>query len=153
MPRSRTGWKRGEKRAAERITEAYLDSALADFSGYIAADELYDGPYCVLSIVDNHRFTRLVYEVLDHNPTEADIVQFFTRFRAALAARGLSLRGVTTDGSPLYPTPIAQVFGTIRHQVCQFHVLAEVNKAVLKAVAKVRRHLKATLPQLGRGRH
>jgi hypothetical protein len=102
--------------------------------------------------VDNHRFTRLLYEVLDHNPTEADITKFFTRFQKILKARRLSLHGVTTDGSALYPTPIAQVFGTVSHQVCQFHVLAEINKAVLKAVAKVRRHLKATVPKFGRGR-
>jgi hypothetical protein len=125
---------------------------LADFSGYIAADELYDGPYCVLSIVDNHRFKRLVYEVLDHNPTQEDITRFFTRFQGALKARGLGLRGITTDGSPLYPSPVASVFGPIRHQVCQFHVIAELNKAVLKAVAKVRRQLKGTLPKMGRGR-
>jgi len=151
-PLSRTGSKRGGKRAADRITEDYLDGVLADFSGYIAADELYDGPYCVLSIVDNHRFTRLIYEVLDHNPTEEDITKFFTRFQEALKSRGLGLKGVTTDGSPLYPKPIAQVFGPIPHQVCQFHVIAELNKAVLKAVAKVRRQLKATLPKIGRGR-
>jgi len=126
--------------------------ALANFSGYIAADELYDGPYCVLSIVDNHHFQRLIYEVLDHNPTEQDITRFFQRFRAALDQRGLSLKGITTDGSPLYPTPIAQVFGPVRHQLCQFHVIAELNKAVLKAVAKVRRQLKANLPKFGQGR-
>jgi hypothetical protein len=125
---------------------------LANFSGYIAADELYDGPYCVLSIVDNHHFQRLIYEVLDHNPTEQDITRFFQRFRAALDQRGLSLKGITTDGSPLYPTPIAQVFGPVRHQLCEFHVIAELNKAVLKAVAKVRRRLKANLPKFGRGR-
>lgn len=152
LPPSKTGWRRGEKRAANRITEEYLDAALADFSGYIAADELYDGPFCILSIVDNHRFKRLIYEVLDHNPTEEDITRFFTRFRDSLQARGLSLQGITTDGSPLYPSPIAQVFPSARHQICEFHVIAELNKAVLKAVAKVRRQLKATLPKLGRGR-
>ena len=125
---------------------------MADFSGYIAADELYDGPYCVLSIVDNRHFQRLIYEVLDHNPTEQDITRFFQRFRAALDQRGLSLKGITTDGSRLYPTPIAQVFGPVRHQLCEFHVIAELNKAVLKAVAKVRRQLKANLPKFGRGR-
>jgi hypothetical protein len=151
-PRSRTGWKRGEKRAADRITQDYLDDALSDFSGYIAADELYDGPYCILSIVDNHRFQRLIYEVLDHNPSEEDITKFFTRFQEALTTRGLSLQGVTTDGSQLYPTPLAQVFGSVPHQVCQFHVIAEINKAVLKAVAKVRRQLKGALPKIARGR-
>jgi hypothetical protein len=125
---------------------------LGNFSGYIAADELYDGPYCVLSIVDNRHFQRLIYEVLDHNPTERDILCFFRRFRAELDKRGLSLHGITTDGSPLYPKPIAEVFGPIRHQVCEFHVIAELNKAVLAAIAKVRRQLKAMLPKLGRGR-
>jgi hypothetical protein len=125
---------------------------LADFSGYIAADELYDGPYCVLSIVDNHRFRRLLYEVLDHDPTAADITRFFQRFHDALQARGLSLRGITTDGSALYPEPIRQVFDAVAHQICEFHVLAELNKAVLHAVAQTRRDLKATLPKLGRGR-
>ena len=125
---------------------------MSDFSGYIAADELYDGPYCILSIVDNHRFKRLVYEVLDHNPTEEDITAFFRRFHEVLTARGLILKGITTDGSPLYPTPMAQVFGPVTHQVCQFHVIAEINKAVLKAVAGTRRQLKATLPKFGRGR-
>ena len=32
---------------------------LAEFSGYTAADELYDGPFCVLSIVDNRTFRRI----------------------------------------------------------------------------------------------
>jgi hypothetical protein len=31
----------------------FLDWALTDFSGYVAADELYDGPFCILSAVDN----------------------------------------------------------------------------------------------------
>jgi hypothetical protein len=126
---------------------------LAKFSGYIAADELYDGPYCILSIVDNHTFTRLIYEVLDHNPDEKDITRFFKRFQGILEAKGLKLNGITTDGSSLYPTPIQTVFGTdIPHQVCQFHVIAEINEAVLRAVAKVRREIKSSLPKLGRGR-
>jgi hypothetical protein len=125
---------------------------MADFSGYIAADELYDGPFCVLLIVDNHTFKRLIYEVLDHDPTHDDIRAFFRRFQKILAARGLTLAGITTDGSQLYPVPIADVFGRILHQICEFHVLAELTKAVLKAVAKVRKSLASTMPMLGRGR-
>jgi hypothetical protein len=129
-----------------------LDWALAGFSGYIAADEVYDGPFCVLSIVDNHTFKRILYEVLDHDPTHEDIRAFFQRFKAALDARGLKLLGITTDGSPLYPAPIIEVFGRIPHQVCEFHVLKELTQAVLHAVAKVRKSLAATRPPLGRGR-
>ncbi len=125
---------------------------LADFSGYIAADELYDGPFCVLSIVDNRTFRRITYEVLDHAPTHADIERFFRRFRSLLKQRDLKLQGITTDGSSLYPEPISKVFGKVRHQVCEFHVLKELTKAVLRAVAKVRKELAATKPKLGRGR-
>lgn len=149
---SRTGWKRGGKRADARITTDYLDQVLADFSGYIAADELYDGPYCVLSIVDNRRFTRLVCEVLDHTPTAEDILRFFRRFQEALAARGLTVQGVTTDGSPLYTETVPAVFGPGKHQICEFHILADLTKAVFKALAQVRRELRATMPKLGRGR-
>jgi len=130
----------------------YLDAVLAEFSGYIAADELYDGPFCVLSIVDNRTFRRITYEVLDHDPTHADIERFFRKFQAALNRRGLVLRGITTDGSALYPEPIVKVFGEVPHQVCEFHVIKELTKAVLRAVAKVRKALAATKPKLGRGR-
>jgi hypothetical protein len=130
----------------------YLDWALDGFSGYIAADELYDGPFCVLSIVDNRAFKRLCYEVLDHPPVHGDIRAFFLRFQGALANRGLTLRGITTDGSELYPQPISEVFGAVEHQVCRFHILAELNKAVLRALAQVRKRLAAQKPKLPRGR-
>ena len=72
--------------------------ALADFSGYLAADELYEGPFCVLSIVDNRTFKRLFFQVLDHAPMQDDVIVFSSRFQHALQARHLSVRGITTDG-------------------------------------------------------
>jgi hypothetical protein len=151
-PPSRTGWRPGGKKAARRITTDYLDWALSDFSGFIAADELYDGPFCILSIVDNRTFRRLAYQVLCRDPTHRDIEAFFRRFHTALSARGLTLQGITTDGSELYPEPIATVFGDVPHQLCTFHVLREITKAVLSAVAKVRKILAAGAPKLPRGR-
>jgi hypothetical protein len=102
--------------------------------------------------VDNHTFKRILYDVLDHDPAHEDIRAFFQRFKTALEARHLTLLGVTTDGSPLYPVPLVEVFGRIPHQVCEFHVLKELTQAVLHAVAKVRKSLAATMPPLGRGR-
>jgi hypothetical protein len=151
-PRSRTGSRPGGKKAARRIPTDYLDWALSDFSGYIAADELYDGPFCILTIVDNRTFKRLAYQVLSHDPTHKDIEAFFRRFQAALETRGLVLKGITTDGSSLYPEPIAAVFGEVPHQLCTFHVLRDVTKAVLSAVAKLRKDLAAGAPKLARGR-
>ena len=131
---------------------SYLDWALNDFSGYIAADELYDGPFCVLSIVDNRTFKRLLYQVLDHDPAHKDITKFFQRFRMALRLRGLALHGVTTDASPLYPGPLREVFGNVPHQICEFHIIKELTKAILRAVAKVREKLAAAKPAAKRGR-
>ena len=142
----------GGKKAARQASAEHLDWASSDFSGYIAADELYDGPFCILSIVDNRTFKRIAYRVLSHAPTHKDVAAFFRRFQRALDDRGLTLRGITTDGSPLYPEPIAQVFGVVPHQICTFHVLRELVKAVLGAVAKVRKELAAAKPKLGRGR-
>ncbi len=65
--------------------------------------------------------------VLDHDPAHGDIQAFFQRFQAALACRRLTLHGLTTDGSELYPQPISEVFGAIEHQVCRFHILAELD--------------------------
>ncbi len=125
---------------------------MRDFSGYVAADELYDGPFCVLSIVDNRQFKRIVYEILDHDPTHDDILAFFRRFKFILDSRSQTLLGITTDGSALYPAPILAVFGHVPHQICEFHVIADLTKAVLRAVAKVRKAIRGRIPSRHRGR-
>ena len=119
-PPSRTGWRLGEKRARERWETDYLAWALADFSGYLAIDELYDGPLCVLSIVDNRTFKCLFYQVLSQDPTQEDMIAFFQRFQAALQARHLSVRGITTDGSPLYPA-------TIRPSLARYRIKSAIS--------------------------
>lgn len=131
---------------------AFLDWALEAFSGYVAVDELYEGPYCVLSAVDNRQFKRIAYEVLDHDPSHDDIVPFLRRLKRALDERELTLNGITTDGSSLYPEPIREVFGEVPHQICTFHVIKELIKGVLSAVAKERQRLAASKPKLKRGR-
>jgi hypothetical protein len=113
---------------------------------------VYDGPYCILSIVDNRTFKRLCYQVLDHNPTHDDIRAFFRKFQAMLEQRNLTLRGITTDASALYPVPIAEIFGKLSHQVCAFHTIAELTKAILRALAQERKKLTAQQPKLPKGR-
>jgi Transposase len=130
----------------------FLDWALADFSGYVAVDELYDGPFCILSAVDNRRYKRILSDVLDHDPDHDDIRAFLRRLHTALAARDLTLRGMTTDGSALSPTPLAEVFSRVPHQLCQFHVVQDIVKAVVKAVSSERKRLAAQQPKLPRGR-
>jgi hypothetical protein len=125
---------------------------MSEFSGYIAIDELYDGPFCVLSLVDNRTFKRVQYRVLDHDPDHLDILYFVCSFQAILTRRGLTLKGITTDGSPLYPLPLRLAFPDVPHQICEFHVLKELTKAILRAVARIRKKLAATKPVAKRGR-
>src|SRR5437773_8852729 len=110
LPRSKTGLRQGEKKAQARMDTEFLDWALADFSGYVAADALYDGPFCILSAVDNRCYKRILYDVLDHDPEHDDIRAFLGRLKTALTARNLTLVCITTDGSALYPEPLVEVF-------------------------------------------
>jgi hypothetical protein len=144
-PPFKTGWRRQGKKIRTKIeTDDYLHWAFENFSGYIAVDELYDGPFCILSIVDNREYKRLTYKVLDRDPNADDIRQLFRAFKKILKKRKLEMNGVTTDGSKLYPEPIKELFPGVPHQVCEFHVLKEINKAILKAVTSARRDLKKT---------
>ena len=118
----------------------------------MAVDELYDGPFCVLSVVDNRSFRRLAFKVLDHAPRAADVAAFLKPFKKELDGRGLAVRGITTDGSSLYPGPLALLFAGVPHQVCSFHVLKELTESVLHALAKARRQLRADLPPMPKGR-
>jgi hypothetical protein len=70
----------------------------------------------------------------------------------ALQLRSLALRGVTTDASPLYPEPLRAVFGAVPHNICEFHVIKELTKAILRAVAKVRKKLAERRLPAKRGR-
>jgi hypothetical protein len=113
---------------------------------------LYDGPFCVLSLVDNRAFLRLSFRVLEHDPTRDDIRRFLADFKARLDARGLAVRGVTTDGSELYPGPLHELWPDVPHQVCEFHVLKDITKAVLHALATTRKELRDRIPKQPRGR-
>lgn len=134
------------------MSGAFLEWALAAFSGDVAADELYEGPYGVLSVVDNRQYKRLLYEVLDHDPTHDDILTFLGRLKTALDERPLTLKGITTDGSALYPEPIRAVFGAVPHPRCPFQVIKDLTPGVLKAVAAERKRLATSKPKLKRGR-
>ena len=118
----------------------------------MAAAELYDGPFCMLSVVDHRCDKRILSEVVDHAPTHADIRAFLERWKTALTARDLTLCGVTTDGSALSPAPLREVCGDIPHPICTFHILAEISNAVFGAMASARKGLAATQPKRPKGR-
>jgi hypothetical protein len=136
----------------DTLSTTYLDNALTQFSGYLAIDEVYDGPFCILAVVDNRHFNRLACRVLEHDPTQKDVHAFLSEFQKQLDQRGKSVRGITTDGSSLYPAVLAQLWPGVPHQLCVFHVLKEITQAVLHALAHFRKQIRAQIPKRKRGR-
>jgi hypothetical protein len=117
---------------------ALLEWALEAFAGYAAVDELYAGPYCVLSAVDNRQDKRVLYTVLDHDATHRDLAAFLGRLQTAVDERGWTRKGITTDGSALYPEPIRIVFGEVPPQLCTFPIIKDLTKGIWTAVATAR---------------
>jgi hypothetical protein len=102
--------------------------------------------------VDNRQYKRVMDEVRDHDANHDDIKALLGRLQTALDDRHLALKGITTDGSPLYPEPIRKVFGDVPPQLCPFHVMKDRTQGILRAVAKERERLGQTKPTLTRGR-
>lgn len=67
-------------------------------------------------------------------------------------ARALALKGITTEGSALYPAPSREVFGEVPQQLCTFPISAAWVQGVLRAVATARKRLATAKPTLKRGR-
>ena len=80
-PRSRTGSRTGGKGTAADPNRLPRLGA-SRFSGYIAADELSDGPFYVLSIVDNRTFNGCLPR-LRPRPDPSDVESLFRRFGQA----------------------------------------------------------------------
>jgi len=57
------GARLGEKKAESRMGTAFLDWALADFSGDVAVEAWYDGTFGGLAAVENRRDKRRRYAV------------------------------------------------------------------------------------------
>jgi hypothetical protein len=142
------GPRRREKKSQAYIAGPYLDAALANFSGYLAIDEQYDGGYCILLAVDPRQQRRLFFEVLAHNPSQDDICRFLLRIKQELRRRRKTVAGITTDGSKLYPQPIALIFATALHQICRFHIIKELIESVRTILLAIRREWKNSLPAL-----
>jgi Transposase len=106
----------------------------------------------VLSIVDNRAFRRLAFRVLEHDPDQQDMRSFLADFKAQLDLRTLVVRGITTDGSSLYPKVLKELWPEAAHQICVFHVVKEITKAILRALAKLRKELAKQIRKLPRGR-
>ncbi len=108
----------------------------------LCVDEVYQDQLALLLAVDPAapEGDRLVGYQLVHggSVTQADVAAFLAR----LAQAGVQPDQVITDGSPLYPATLAQLWPQAAHQLCLFHQTRQVTKAVRQVLKAVR----ATLP-------
>ena len=135
----------------DAISTDHLDRALADSSGHLAIGEACDGPFCILCVVDNRKHNRLAFRLLHRSPTQDDVRDFLKALKGRLDGRGLGVRGNTTDGSSLCPKVLKELWPGVRHRPCRFHVVMEIDKAILHALAALRKEMAATIPEPGRG--
>lgn len=110
------------------------------FSGYLCIDEVHDGPYCIFYAVDAHWQKRIAFQISDSNG-KGECLRFLR------SLKDLRVRGVTTDGLGVYRHAVPEVFAGARHQVCLFHVLQELNDAVLNVLAVFRKSLPKPPPR------
>lgn len=126
---------------------AFRQRVLEEFSGVLCVDEIHLGQRVVLLASDPQADNPIACALVSRN--DAAHMQ---RFLQNLKNHGFSPNIVITDRSPLYPATLQAVWPEARHQLCIFHVIAEIRKHILDAVRAVRRSLKPKRIKKGRGR-
>ena len=122
--------------AAELDMATHREKVLRCFSGTVCVDELHLGQYTLLLATDPLSDIPVAFALVDKNDQD-----HMGRFLGNLKKHGLQPKVVITDGSSLYPTLLKAWWPDAEHQLCVFHVLQDVNKAILKAVLRLRRGL------------
>jgi hypothetical protein len=108
--------------------------ARKQFSGFCCIDELHLGDYTLLLATDPITDRTIGYSLVRINDQP-----HMRRFLLTLRYWGFEPQVVVTDGSPLYPAVLKEVWPTAKHQLCVFHVLQDVTNKVLDAVKRLRR--------------
>jgi hypothetical protein len=107
---------------------------LQRFSGTLCVDELHLGSHTLLLATDPLADLPVGFALVGANDQE-----HMRRFLHHLARWGLRPEVVISDGSPLYPELLAEIWPEARHQLCVFHLLRDVLEKVLAAVRRLRR--------------
>lgn len=109
---------------------------LQKFSGTLCVDELHLGRFTLLLATDPLADLPVGFALVSRNDAE-----HLRRFLKNLKTWGLEPQVVVTDGSPLYPAVLAELWPTARHQLCVFHLLQDLNALILRGVRRLARAL------------
>jgi hypothetical protein len=152
---ARDFWVRPSERMIRLWCRAYTDSlslesdyqpwVVAEFSGILCVDEVYQDQLAVLLAVDPaapHGDRLVGYQLVHGAAQQADLTRFLERLRQA----GIVPDEVITDASPLYPAVLRTVWPSAAHQLCLFHETRLVTDAVAQVVQEVRTALPKAPP-------
>lgn len=114
----------------------YRRWALEQFSGTLCVDELHLGRYTLLLATDPLGDFPVAFALVDAN--DQDHMRGFLK---NLKTWGFAPDVVITDGSPLYPAVLSELWPDARHQLCIFHVMQDITEHVLDAVKRMRREM------------
>lgn len=130
--------------------EDYQPWVVAEFSGILCVDEVYQGQLALLLAVDPAApdGDRLVGYQLEQGSVDTDVV---TSFLSNLNEVGIHPDQVITDGSHLYPVVLSEVWPTAVHQLCLFHETRHITRAVREALRKIRKELPEPPPHPRKG--
>ena len=125
----------------------YQAWVVEEFSGILCVDEVYQGKLALLLAVDpaSPDGDRLVGYELIHGPVERKDVEAFL---SSLKHAGIEPEEVVTDGSPLYPGSLKEVWPQAAHQLCLFHETRLVTGEIYKARATLRKSVPKPPPTL-----
>jgi hypothetical protein len=129
-------------KVAQLDLAAHRQMVLARFSGTLCVDELPLGRFTLLLATDPVADLPVACALVSRNDQG-----HMRRFLKNLKDGGLLPRVVVTDGSPLYPAVLAELWPAARHQLCVFHVLKDINDLIVAGV----RRLAAALARRGNG--
>ncbi|MBX6316247.1 MAG: transposase, partial [Isosphaeraceae bacterium] len=130
-------------RAAQLDLAAHRQTVPERFSGTLCVDERHLGRFTLLRATDPRADLPVAFALVDKNDSD-----HMRRFLKNLKGRGLRPRVVVTDGSPLYPELLAELWPAADHPLCVFHALKAINGLILDAV----RRLRAAMARRGQAR-
>jgi len=132
------------------FAQDYQPWVVAEFSGVLCVDEVYQDRLALLLAVDpaTPEGDRLVgYQVVHGTVDQGDMRGFL----AHLQDVGITPEQVISDGSPLYPGTIAAVWPHAAHQLCLFHETRVLTEAVRRVIKAARQDIPPLPPRLAAG--
>jgi hypothetical protein len=116
----------------------YQRWVVEEFSGILCVDEVYQDKLALLLAVDpatSEGYRLVGYELVHGRVERKDIEDFLSRLKRA----GIEPNEIITDGSPLYPGSLKEVWPQAAHQLCLFHETRLVTGEIYKAGAELRK--------------